>query len=115
MRCEELLVDLERTASHRSFPGRIEFTSTTEDCGLVGSHHVKDFKLDERFNLDVRIIFQWKDEDGNTSGTGSFESDGSSDSSNTINAEGSITIEVGSGSLRVAACARPLAHAYLPE
>jgi len=43
-----------------TFTERISFTSTTEDCVLNGSHHVKDFKLDERFLIDVTMTFRWK-------------------------------------------------------
>jgi hypothetical protein len=42
------------------FDQRIEFTSTTDSCKLDGSSHVKDFKLDERFDLNVLMKFDWK-------------------------------------------------------
>lgn len=41
---------------------RAEITSTTGDCVLYGSHHVNQLGLNERFNLDVRIVFTWDDQ-----------------------------------------------------
>ena len=37
-------------------------TSTTADCILDGSHHVMDLNLNDRYNLDVRIVMNWKNE-----------------------------------------------------
>uniref|UniRef100_A0A7R9V1U0 Uncharacterized protein n=1 Tax=Chlamydomonas euryale TaxID=1486919 RepID=A0A7R9V1U0_9CHLO len=42
-------------------PNRAEITSTTGDCVLSGSHHVTKLGLNERFNLNVRIVFSWDD------------------------------------------------------
>lgn len=76
-----------------TFPGRIEFGSQTEDVGLDGSHHVKEFRLDERFNLDVHITFHWRDASGNSSSGESSSDEGMADSS-TIYANGTLMIEV---------------------
>jgi hypothetical protein len=79
--------------------------ASTEDCKLDGSHHVKNFKLDERFNLAVRITFNWKDENGNTSGTDSTQEEETLDTS-TIFANGNILLEVLATppSLQITAC-----------
>lgn len=42
-----------------TFNEKITFTSSTDSCILDGSSHVKDFKLDERFDLNVLMIFTW--------------------------------------------------------
>lgn len=86
-----------------SFNERIEFKSTTESCVLDGSSHVKDFKLDERFNLDVKMAFTWKNKaapGAAAGGSAPGSEDPSSSSSplthahDKIYATGDITIEV---------------------
>lgn len=42
-------------------PTRADVTSGTFDCVLHGSHHVQQLKLNERFNVDVRITFTWEE------------------------------------------------------
>lgn len=36
-----------------------EVTAGTGDCILEGSHHVAKLNLNDRFNLDVKIVFTW--------------------------------------------------------
>ena len=74
------------------FPERISFTSKTEDCVLDGSHHVKDFKLDERFLIDVTMTFRWKNPGVGMPGAGAHAAQ------STILADGSISVEVREGS-----------------
>ncbi|KAG1678618.1 hypothetical protein FOA52_012625 [Chlamydomonas sp. UWO 241] len=38
-----------------------EVTSGNGDCVLEGSHHIQSLKLQELYNLDVRITFKWDD------------------------------------------------------
>lgn len=70
----------------------------TEDCVLNGSHHVKDFKLDERFLIDVTMTFTWKNP---SDGPPDLNSNGSNGNSTprqtqaTIEADGRIIVEVG--------------------
>lgn len=77
-----------------SFNERIEFTSTTESCVLDGSQHVKDFKLDERFNLDVRMVFTWKNKAAGGSADAAGPSSSFTHAHDKIYATGNITIEV---------------------
>ena len=53
-------------------------TSTTADCILDGSHHVTDLNLNDRYNLDVRIVMNWKNE-------------------RLMSSEGILMVEVGAG------------------
>ena len=54
---------------------------------LGGSHHVQDFKLDERLAIEVVIEFLWKTPPSGSHGNGSA-------AEGVIQAEGSITVEV---------------------
>ena len=71
------------------FPERITFTSKTENCVLDGSHHVKDFRLDERFVIDVTMTFRWKNPAVGVPGHGATAL-----AQSTILADGSIVVEV---------------------
>jgi hypothetical protein len=77
-------------AELRTFPEKIVFASRTENCRLEGSHHVQQFKLEERFNLCVNMQFTWSNI---SSGTGTSGGEGNP-STSTIFAEGNMELEV---------------------
>ncbi|GAX75869.1 hypothetical protein CEUSTIGMA_g3312.t1 [Chlamydomonas eustigma] len=72
-----------------TFPEKIVFASRTDNCRLDGSHHVQQFKLDERFNLDVNMQFTWRNIIGNSRSGGEGTT-----STSTIFAEGNMVLEV---------------------
>ncbi|KAG1671178.1 hypothetical protein FOA52_010114 [Chlamydomonas sp. UWO 241] len=74
--------------------GLLEFTSMTDYIKLEGSSHVKQFKLDERFNLDVRIAITWPNGGKASSSSASSGSDSEAGRRATIEAVGDLLIEV---------------------
>ncbi|KAG1674940.1 hypothetical protein FOA52_014733 [Chlamydomonas sp. UWO 241] len=78
-----------------TYRDRIEFVSKTDAVSLDGSSHVKQFKLDERFHMDVHIVLRWREDkgaspaDAPTSGGA-----GAAPSTWVIDAAGTISVEV---------------------
>lgn len=61
---------------------KAEITSHTADCILEGSQHVSAMNLNERFELDVKIVFTW---------------DEKQQKENAIHVDGSLKVEVRKG------------------
>lgn len=73
----------------------VEFMSKTEHLRLEGSEHVKQFKLQERFHMDVHMTFKWnRIEDGSGPSAEQASSSGRSEMSGKYNISATSAIQV---------------------